>query len=307
MGFVNSNFSTSYKEIKLPRIFKTIFVVFFIPLILITFYQINLKPTLASYIFPFSVRYEKENPKKAVLKYKEAIDKNTIYSKDFRLITIERILYIINQGLNEKQKGEMVEILIELKPFLKQDLEKPDRRHNDSYEYLALIDQEIYIFSKDSVYLESMEQTLKKAIEFNNERPEFYRLMGGLRILQNNYKEGEEFFQKMYEIYPDNFHSKTKFYKELGLAYLKAENKLKAAENFKKALDIEYYSKKFSSQTVIGMSEIMAVSFTEKVAIIYCRDINDIETCRHIYERAMEIYPKYRNTLRSHLEILIKE
>jgi len=305
LGFVNNNFSTSYKEIKLPRALRIISIVF-IPLILISFYQINLKPTLASSIFPFFVGYEKENPKKAILRYKEAIDKNTIYSKDFRLITIERALLTINQSSAKKQKEEIIAILAELRPFLKQDLKKPDRRRNDSYKYLALIDQEIYFISKDPAYLESMEQTLKQAIEFNNERPEFHRLMGGLRILQNDYKEGEKFFQKVYEIYPDDFYYKTKFHRELGAAYLKAGNKLKAAENFKKALDIEYYSKKFNSQTVIGLSENNAVSFTEKVAIIYCRDLNDTETCVQIYKRAIEIYPKYENILRSHLEILMK-
>ena len=46
----------------------------------------------------------------------------------------------------------------------------------------------------------------------------------------------------------------------------------------------ENYFKKFNSNSIIKGP----VSFAEVVAVIYFRDLNDLETCREIYKRAIE-------------------
>jgi len=310
LGFINNNFPSSAifqertKDKKsLPKLVMGIVISPFIFLSFLTFYQINWKPTKSAVMFPRFVVYEQTDPQKAILGYNEGTNKNTVYDKDFRLIMAERALLVLEKGWAKNVEKEIVEILSNKKPLLEKDLEKPDRRTNDTYEYLARINQRIYLASKNPAAFEEMEDVLKRALSFNNERPEFYRLMGELRILQGEYEKGEEFFQKMYELSPDTFQNRAEFYKQLGVAYSKAGDKVKAVENFRITLDMEYYFKKITSNSIIKGP----VSFAEVVALIYCRDLNDLEICREIYERAIEIYPEYQNILQQNLNILIEK
>jgi tetratricopeptide (TPR) repeat protein len=89
----------------------------------------------------------------------------------------------------------------------------------------------------------------------------------------------------------------------LGISYFEKKNAVKAAENFKKAFEIEYLLKKLNPGTFTPEKDIV---FTEKVALLFC-ELNDFETCRNIYERAIEIYPTQRKLLQSHFKTLFKE
>jgi len=310
LGFINNNFSPTNKSKTLIR--RKIKIIFIIPLILLSllaFYRINYKPTAAAMAFSGSVGYEQKYPRLALSGYKEALNKNTIYDKDFRLVLIERLLLILENGWAKDAEEEIVRTLSDLKPLLEKDLEKSDRRPIDSYRYLVRISERIYLFSKNPDALVAMEETAKKGLSFNNQKPQLYRLIGEMKILQNNYEEGETFFQKALALLPDSFKNRTKFHRYLGLAYFKAGDKPKAAEEFKKVLDRDYYYKKFGPKPLKGKKILpkdtqAAVSFTESVALLYCRDLNDFETCFQIYKRAIEIYPEHEITLRQHLELL---
>ena len=93
------------------------------------------------------------------------------------------------------------------------------------------------------------------------------------------------------------------YYKDLGVAYFKASDKPKAAENLKKSIDLKYLRFKLFSERSSSEKEII---FMEKVARIYYFDLNDLETCREIYEKAMEMYPQYQKELQFHLEQMFK-
>ncbi len=325
LGFVNNNFSSTNK----PRTFfeekvrgklkvlisKKIKIFFITPLILlslIAFYQINYKATAAAMAFPGSVDYEQKYPRLALLGYKKAFNKNTIYDKDFRLVLIERLLLILENGWAKDAEEETIRTLFDLKPLLEKDLEKPDRRPIDSYRYLARINERIYLFSKNPVFLVAMEEAAKKGLNFNNQKPQFYRLIGEVKILQNNYEEGEIFYRKALALLPDSFGNRTGFHRHLGATYFKAGDKPKAAEEFKKVVDRNYYWKKFGpkplkKKKILPKDTQAAVSFTEGVAILFCRDLQDFETCSQIYKKAIEVYPEHEITLLQHLEILTEK
>ncbi len=246
LGFVNNNFPpfTFFRKRRAranPKILigEKIKIIFIIPLILLSllaFYQINYKPTIAVMAFPGSINYEQKYPRLALSGYKEALNKNTIYDKDFRLVLIERLLLILENGWAKDAEEEIVKTLSDLKPLLEKDLEKPDRRPIDSYRYLVRISERIYLFSKDPDALVAMEEAAKKGLSFNNQKPQLYRLIGEMKILQNNYEEGETFFQKALALLPDNFGNRTGFHRYLGVAYFKVGDKPKAAEEFKKSI-----------------------------------------------------------------------
>jgi len=316
LGFVNNNFDVpsftlpikKFKERDRRReilnILKKVSACFLIFLFLIIFVEVNLKPTIASISFPRFAKYEIKNPQKAILGYKKATEKNTIYDKDLRFAFMERLIYLLETGRAKNAEGEIIKVLYQNKPLLEKDLENLDRRPVDSYEILARINERIYLFSKDKKALEEMEETLKKIYEFNKNKPEFYRLMGELEILRGNYKKGENLFQKLLYF----GYNEVDVWRELGAVYIfKVGDKAKGGEYLKKVLEKEYYSQKFNSTSVISSERNKAVSFTETVAILYYRDLNDFDTCRQIYERAMEIYPEKKEILQMHLKELIKK
>lgn len=311
-GFINNSFK--HYDIRIGEKIKIFLIIPLIVLSLVAFYEINYKPTIAAIFFPWSVGYEQKYPRQALSGYKEAIDKNTIYDKDFRLILVERLILILETGRAKDIEEEIVKTLFFLKPLLEKDLKKPDKRPIDYYRYLARINERIYLFSKDPDFLAAMEEVARKGLSFNNQKPQFYRLIGGKKILENNYEEGEKFFQKALALLPDSYENRTNFHRFLGMAYYKAGDKLKSAEEFKKVVDREYYYKKFrpeylkkKEKKVLPKDTQKAVSFTEQVALLYCRDLQDFETCSQIYKRAIEIYPEHEITLRAHLEILRKK
>jgi len=319
LGFVNNNFLPINKKrlrLNLKRYVgkktKFFFITPLILLSLISFYHINYKPTVAVMAFPGSVAYEQDYPHLALSGYKEALNKNTIYDKDFQWVLVERLILILEMGRAKDVEEEFIKTLSDLRPLLEKDLEKPDRRPVDYYRYLARINERIYLFSKDPVFLVAMEEIAKKGLDFNNQKPQFYRLIGRKKILENNYEDGERFFQKASTLLPDSFGNTTSFHRYLGSAYYKAGNKQKAAEEFKKVVDRNYYWKKFGpkplkKQKILPKDTQAAVSFVEGVAVLFCRGLQDFETGFQIYKRAIEVYPEHETNLRANLEVLTEE
>lgn len=306
LAFINNNFSDALnfkltERIKFPYYAKIILIVFLSALSLASLYEVNIKPTYASINFPLNVKYESSEPLRAINGYKKSIDKKTIYDKDFRLILSERIILILEKGSAKNNEKEMIETLVSLKPILEKDMKIPDKKYNDSFENLARINERIYIFSKDNGALLDMEDVLKKAINFNSERPEFYLLMGELKILEGKQNEGEEYIKKMESLYPDTYENKTLFYRFLGTAYFKADDGKYAVENFKKAFDMDYNYKKLTGMPAMKDS----ISFAEGLAAMYCRDLKDFDSCEDICKKTISVYPEYKKTLEARFKILL--
>jgi len=315
IGFVNNNFLFSEnKEFSMveniPRekkaffrkkSFKIILITFFISLSLVTFYQLNFKPTKASRIIVRGAIPGKKDFSKTISEYKKAINQNTIFDKDLRRKVTGVLIYVLEKyKIPKNTEREIVGFLSDLKPFLEKDSKEPDIGYLESQELLAMVDERIYLLSKNPEVLEDMEKVIIKTINFNDQRPKFYQLLGKVKIFQDKYSEGEALFQKAYELTPKKFRNEINLYEYLGEAYFRAGNKQKAAENFKKALGRKFCLEKFNP---IPSQETFV--FAQKVAHIYCRDLNELETCRQIYEKAMEIFPAYRKQLQLELETFL--
>jgi len=316
LGFINNNFSSWqlkfwHRDKPLPpdtkkKLLKIVLIIPLIFLSLTVFYRVNFKPTIACRTFFRALEMEKKDFGKALLEYQEGASKNTIFDKDFRIELASRLIFILeNFKPSKNAEAEIVKILSDLKPFLEKELEKPDRRYLDSYELIARINERIYLFSGDLEALEETEEVSIMALSFNDQKPEFYRLIGKTKIYQKNYSEGEAFFEKAFELAPRKLQDRVKFYRVLGVVYFKAGDNLMAVENFKKALEIELSFKKFIE---LSPEEIQETLNTAKgVAHIYYQEFNDLETCRQIYERAMEVFPDHKEELQFNLEALLKQ
>lgn len=299
-AFINGNIPTERRK-ELPMLLK----VSFIPIMVISLvflYKVNIEPASAALRFPDNAPNERREVKKAIDGYKKSVKEDTIYQKDFRLIYAERLLdlaeYNQNNPNNEKY---IVDAIIEIKDDFKKDMEAPDRRMNSYYLDLAKMNERIYLVYKNPDAIKEAQLILGKAIAFNGNRPEFFRLMGELKILESNYNEGESYFQKAYEMGPQSIVYEAKFYRDLGAAYWRTGEKEKAVHNFKKTLEMEYNSQKNTSESIIDKP----VEFTEAVAIACCRDLKDFESCKDIYLRAIEIYPEKEQQLYGHMQTLM--
>lgn len=306
-GFINNNFSDKKnddefsKKISAPKIIIFSVSVF---AILAIVYQLNIKPTKYASMFPNYAQYENRDIKKSFSGYKKALENGTIYDKDFRLIFIERMLYLLENNKAKKIEKEVVDSLVELETLLKKDIESgPDRRTLNSYEYLIRTYQRIYMFTKDEKKLIDMESALADAIKFNNEIPVYYQLLGELKLMQNDYYKGESYFYKMYELTPQGLKDKAAYHKKMGVAYLKIGDEKKAIEQFDAALDTDYYSIKYSYTPVLDD----VISIMDTTAIMHYKDYGDFESCEKIYNRGIETYPQYQKLLENHLETIKKD
>jgi O-antigen ligase/tetratricopeptide (TPR) repeat protein len=308
LGFINNVFLVPKKEInyspeKIKKRFsrKEYFVAGLSAVVLLgILYGVNIKPTIVAAQFPHYAQYEKKDIKRAYAGYSNAIKTKTIYDKDFRLIFVERSIYLLENGLVNDIEEEVVGNLLQIRPLLAKDVKSPDRRPNSSYEYLARISERAYFVTRDEKNLEDMESALKAGIEFNSELPTFYQLMGELRIIQNRYEEGEDYFAKMHALTPKHPRDTAGMYKKIGVAYAKANDIEKTIENFKKALDVDYDYKKATGYSALDG----VISFIDLVAVIYYRDFNDFDSSERLYIREMEAYPDQKKTFQAHIEAL---
>lgn len=311
IGFVNNNFLFSGNKKSsitknLPggkkaffhrRNFRIILTISLISLSLITFYQLNFKPTVASRIIIQGTASGKKDFNKTLSEYKRGISQNTIFDKYLRRKVSEVLIHLLEKyKIPKSTEREIVKVLSDLKPLLEKDLKKLDTGYLGSHELLARVNERIYLLSKDPEVLKDMEKVIIKAISFNDQRSKFYQLLGKVKIFQGKYSEGEALFQKAYELTLKELRDEIDLYEHLGVAYFRAGNKQKAAENFKKVLDRKFYLGEHSLETFV---------FAQKVARIYCRNLDDLETCRQIYEKIMEIFPENQKQLQFELEAFL--
>ncbi|MDD2731999.1 MAG: O-antigen ligase family protein [Candidatus Pacebacteria bacterium] len=304
IGFVNNNFkkeeareSTFVKRGILTKIL--IYSLIFIALT--AFYSLNFKTTLASVILIEGFKSNVNYFPKALSCYLKVLDMNSIYEKDFRREITMRLVLDLEEGRKPNVEKQIIDTLSDLKPYLKKELDEKDIKNRNVYELVARIDERTYLFSKDEKYLVDMEEILNKALEFNNQRMSFYELLGAVEIYRKNYNKGEEFFNQAFELSSKTTEDKVNYFRHLGVAYVKAEDYQKAADNFKKAIDIKYVLFKKFNQKIYSEREAY---FMEQTALLYFNELNDLKTAKEIYQKTMDIYPEYKEILENHLKNL---
>jgi len=315
VGFVASTFKAKedevvnieYKTFTTPQ-----WIIFIITCLLVFcfFYKANFQPISSAIWFPKFAVYESSEPRKAIDGYENALNDDTVYKKDFELTFIERLLFMIeNRSVDEGVANKITDTLLILKPNIEKNLKTSYRRPVNTYEYLARIDERAFLKSDDFSRLDAMQKTLNDAISFNPEIAVFYQLMGEAEMLRKNYKLGEEYFAKTYELSMKTSSDEELLYRKIGVGYQKAGNSEMAFKNYDKAINTNYNSRRFLDDGVKlsvnnGYGEYL--SFAEAVAVKYCRDFKNKEKCSGIYQKLMESYPGYKESLKSHLDFLLK-
>ena len=261
---------------------------------LASFYYLNARSVIAASYFPKYFFYEKENPMEAVEGYKRGAEKGVIFRKDFEIVTVERGLILI-EDKRTKQK-EITSLISSLTPVLEKYLENQDRRYHNVYGFLARTYENNYLYyGKD---LEKMESVLKKAIGFNNQRPEFFRLMGELELIKGNAEKADHYFKKSSSLRPDPFLEKTYYYRDWGKALVKLERYEEAASYLEKAINRLYILRKVKQEDL---------KFFEFTGQFFCKDLKNRNKCEDVFEKMEEIAPRYRGLIQRKFEFLERE
>ncbi len=288
-----SRFYGKERELRINKKCLIVVAPFLIVACLISFYYLNLKTVIASSYFPRNVSYESAEPVRAIRGYKKGSEKGVLFKEDFKIVTAERGLLMIKER-NEDER--IVRILYSLAPSLERYLQKPDRRTNNVYWFLAQIYEENYLHFDEG--LDKMENILKRALGFNDERPEFYRMMGELELIKGNREKAEEWFRKSSLMFPKPFLQKTYYYRDLGTGLLKTGQKKEAGEYLEKVVD-RLYAEGSPSKENLG--------FIESSAVFFCEELRDEQRCRETFSKLKELAPRYRDLIEKRYRELEKE
>lgn len=316
LGFINNNFikykskdiAPFLKKLKERKLAAPIFFLSAI-FLLSAFYRINLKPTLAGIYFNKAVLagYNQNSDFAEVIDVlKRTLNYKTIYDKDLRGEAVKVMLFYIGSGRANNDKKEAFDFLEEQKKYLEKELETTDIRYIERHEIVSKIYENYFFTTSNKEALVSAENILKKVLEFNNQKPRIFKLLGEIKMLEGDNNAAEEYYSKAYELTSKTIDDQIDFYRGLGNAYYLTDNIKKSAYNFKKSLDIAYYSSKFGLKdlSINSRANQNEVSFWERTALVYYKNLNDKKTSYEIYGRAIELFPQYSQTLKAHLESL---
>jgi len=149
--------------------------------------------------------------------------------------------------------------------------------------------------------LKEMERILNEAVNFNKEKAAPYQMLGVLRIYQKNFQESDYFFQKYFDL---SGRDRISIWKQMGVVYSRADEKDKAAENFKKyligELTVIRVNKTYSRQDLQRI-----FSFSADLIKFHIENFNDREEPKEILVRLIDAFPEYENWINANIGILI--
>jgi len=199
---------------------------------------------------------------------------------------------------NKSNKANIISMLFVVRSALKENLDKPNRWFLQPHHLIAEIDRRAYFFNKDKNLLQEIEEVSNLALTFNNQQARFYRLLGEKNILEGDYQDGEDFYNKSFEMTAKSPEDEVSLYKNIGAAYSEVGDKERSAENMMKAFRRYYLWRK---KDPIQLSEMFSdkirndVVFWGKLIFLYNNDLKEEETAREIYKKSIEIFPEYKN------------
>ena len=252
-------------------------------------YFLNLQPLRANLLIVKGFIFTPETATQAFFFLQKAIEQKNLYQDDFKFAVAENLLSSYNQSWAENNRTQILGILSEIEPMLEKNLSVPDKLNRNYYLLLSGIKEKKYFLAKDRRYLNEIEKTLERAIAVFPSKPQFYRLLGQTYIMNNKFNEGEFYYEQWYNMTTHKFteYKQANFYKSLGGVYFKIGERKKAAEDFKKGLDVEYaWARKGGDPAGDYLSSMM---FADEVARFYFVELKDFAAAKKIYEDKIEI------------------
>jgi tetratricopeptide (TPR) repeat protein len=219
---------------------------------------------------------------------------NTVYDSELRMSFADRSLYMLESGkANEKQKEKIIKGLLDIEPLLYQSIKNNDEQPNHLYQYIARIYEQKYLLYKDPEDLVKLEDILNEAFQFNPDVSDLYQITAELRVLQNRETDVEDYVKKSCALDIAGCKSEYSFYKKIAITYLRTKKYELAAENYQKVLDIDYKYKK--DHPILSDEEFKNIfNSINSLAIIYCLNLKDVDSCKKVYENAGNVFPEYK-------------
>lgn len=307
LGFVHNNFAASKRvpEKEMRRIsVKTIMaiVVVFLGMIFIA-YHLNIKPALAGILLYKGIT--SSTPEAAFLKYEQVLSKKTIFEADYNMAVLTRLQKAVgpNVGIRDSAKEIAFDVFSHELPHAYSMMESQDQNVSGWYWVTADMYKSWYLFNKDTKNLLEAETILTKAINFNPKMPAFYELMAEVSILQGKDILGQEYANLFYAYLPQNSVAERKFYMLLARSYFEKDEFQKGLDSAQKFLNLDYQEKK---QNENDIHELNGASFTDMAILQYYKTVGDLSGTQQMYQRAMEIYPEYKELFSIRLKSISK-
>ncbi len=301
LAFINFNYFPE-KSISQPVenkfVFEKICLAFCLSIFIgMFFYQINIKPTLASMYFPKAVSLENSDMQASFAQYSKSISQKTFYDKDLVLTFTDRMLYLLEDGFGRNISSPILNKLLSLKPVLYGFLKSKDELNKEIYEYIARIDEWDVLLYNSSESAKDMQEVLQEGGKIYPANPFFPQLMGELYIIEGKNSEGEKSITKSCDL--DSLCNQALLYKNIGYAYFKNSDFLNAGNNFKKAVyeSISYRKEKLADPLP------STPQFIDQVALFLYKQ-NKIDEAKKIYNDVLPIYPEYKEIFLEHLKAM---
>lgn len=305
-GFVNNNFGETVNRqsvsasVDIISGYKIAFAVILIAVIAFFFYNLNVKTALAGMYFASGESSGTKEPLGALYGYQKALEQNSFYDYDFKMLVLSRMNLLMETNPPLEVKTGVFDLFFKIEPDLYKYMEASDQQKNRLYLYTDRMYKWIYLFNKDSKNLDKMQNTIQQGINFNPNYPYFYLDMAKLKVLQNNFKEVAQFAQKFYQLTPQKAIDEEKMHLAVAQSYFEINDLERGIINGEKVLEIEYNLKKS------GYAGLNLPNFTNSTAMA-CHKIGRVQEALKIYQRAMEIYPDYRNLWQRGLEYITQD
>jgi len=241
--------------------------------------------------------------------YQQLAQVDGVLASEFWWDTNERMLILYE---NNKLKGfdqKAANILAAAIPRLGKDLKHPIKSYLRRYTLMARTNEILYLMTRDLKFADLMEGAALKMRNFNDAYPEIYWYLGKAQIYHGNYAEGEATFNNALEFgFGYRVRDEVRHYVNLAGTYLNAGNKEKIGKILKKVVDLIYNfvknrpERKFSDRT-LNWLKAEAVRM-EETAQFYLKSLKDEKTAIEIYQKAIFIYPEYKDIFQNKIDAL---
>ncbi len=237
-------------------------------------YKVNIKPLIASIYLYRGFTLERKDWDRSLGNYKKALEAQAYFNWDTTNIVAERLVLTLEKSrLNKWNTEQMLDLLGLLEEPLRSGGSSPNIRYLGSRDILGRIYTLKYLYRKNPEDLIKAEEVAREALAFNDENPIFLQLMAEVRMLQGKEDEAINFLKKRLAI-NNNF---IKFYRSLGVLYLKVGDKQKGAIALKKSLELGCAS---------GLCNL---DFVLKLGRIY-EDLGDWKGALEVYKEAEDFW-----------------
>lgn len=294
LGFIHFSHTLSSQEPPEPvRSFswlKGVAILAFAVGILFVTYALNINVALAHMYF-FASRDAILAPE-ALYGYQKILSMKTFYDADMKLLVLGKLSELVgfDSNIGAEYKKYTFGLFEKEQARINRVLSRPEQNKIGYYYDAAMLHKSFYLYDKNTKHLEDAENLTKEAISFNPNNPLAYQAMAEVKILMNQYQEGQKYANMFYEMLPENSMSERMMHQTLAKSYIENNDGKNGFEEVKKLLDLDYIAKEENGE---GTNLFDASRLIDVVSFMYYNQTKDQKQVEIVLKRAVEIYPNY--------------